>query len=205
MIETRIHGIFSTPVYSSSIDRKLSKEENRFINDKKIQTYKNTGNFTSKDNYILENKVFKKLKKEIDLKVKDYFEKIICTKNKVIPYITQSWLNYTKENEYHHTHEHPNSILSGVFYINAKKDSDKIMFFNKRYEHIFLEVEKYNQFNSSNWWFSVESGQIILFPSHLTHCVETKKGDNTRISLAFNVFIKGTLGNNMQLTELILK
>ncbi len=34
--------------------------------------------------------------------------------------------------------------------------------------------------------------------------VETKQGDNTRISLAFNVFIKGTVGNNKELTELIL-
>jgi hypothetical protein len=34
--------------------------------------------------------------------------------------------------------------------------------------------------------------------------VETKQGDNTRISLAFNVFIKGTVGNNKQLTELVL-
>jgi len=34
--------------------------------------------------------------------------------------------------------------------------------------------------------------------------VETKEGNNTRISLAFNVFIKGKIGNNKQLTELIL-
>jgi hypothetical protein len=34
--------------------------------------------------------------------------------------------------------------------------------------------------------------------------VETKQGDNTRISLAFNVFIKGKVGINKQLTELIL-
>jgi hypothetical protein len=34
--------------------------------------------------------------------------------------------------------------------------------------------------------------------------VETKEGDNTRVSLAFNVFIKGTIGNNKELTELKL-
>jgi hypothetical protein len=34
--------------------------------------------------------------------------------------------------------------------------------------------------------------------------VETKEGTNTRISLAFNVFIKGKVGNNKGLTELIL-
>jgi len=34
--------------------------------------------------------------------------------------------------------------------------------------------------------------------------VETKKGTNTRISLSFNTFIKGVLGNNKRLTELTL-
>jgi hypothetical protein len=34
--------------------------------------------------------------------------------------------------------------------------------------------------------------------------VENKEGTNTRISLAFNVFIKGKIGNNKNLTELII-
>ena len=35
--------------------------------------------------------------------------------NKIVqPYITQSWLNTTNQNEAHHQHEHPNSFLSGV-------------------------------------------------------------------------------------------
>jgi hypothetical protein len=34
--------------------------------------------------------------------------------------------------------------------------------------------------------------------------VETKEGDNTRVSLAFNVFVEGKIGDNKSLTELIL-
>lgn len=62
-----------------------------------------------------------------------------------------------------------------------------------------------NLWNSTSWWFPVKTGDIIIFPSSLTHAVETKQGDNTRTSLAFNVFIKGTIGNNKSLTELHLK
>ena len=43
-----------------------------------------------------------------------------------------------------------------------------------------------------------------MFPSSTIHQVETKQGNNTRISLAFNTFYKGTLGSNGTLTELIL-
>ena len=75
---------------------------------------------------------------------------------------------------------------------------------NDNYKTIKLEIKDWNMWNSESWWFSVKTGDVILFPSSLTHMVETKEGDNTRISLSFNVFIKGTVGNNKNLTELHL-
>ena len=39
-------------------------------------------------------------------------------------------------------------------------------------------------------------------PSTTVHKVKTKKDSNERISLAFNTFIKGTLGHAKELTEL---
>jgi hypothetical protein len=94
--------------------------------------------------------------------------------------------------------------VSGVLYINSDEQNDKIKFFNDSYRTLRLELKEYNIWNSKSWWFPVKTGDIILFPSSLTHMVETKQGTNTRISLAFNVFIKGTIGNNKSLTELIL-
>ena len=204
MIESNINGIFPTPIYISKLNREITNKELLFINKTKLDVYKNQGNTTSNDNYILNNKSFINLKKEIDLKIQDYFDKVICPDNNITPYITQSWLNYTETNQYHHKHQHSNSLVSGVFYINCHEEHDKIKFFNDKYQTIKLEVKDYNIWNSETWWFSVKTGDVILFPSSLTHMVETKQGDNTRISLAFNVFIKGTVGDNKQLTELIL-
>jgi uncharacterized protein (TIGR02466 family) len=203
-MEATINGIFPTPVYISKLNRELNKKELLFIDKTKLDTYKNEGNTTSKDNYILYNKEFKDLKEELDLKVQDYFNKVISPANNITPYITQSWLNYTETNQYHHKHEHPNSLVSGVFYINCHQEHDKIKFFNNTYKTIKPEVKDWNIWNSESWWFTVKTGDIILFPSSLTHMVETNQGDNTRISLAFNVFIKGTFGSNENLTELVL-
>ena len=204
MIESSINGIFPTPIYIPKLNREISIEELSFINKNKLDVYKNEGNTTSNDNYILNNKEFKNLKEELDLRVQDYFAKIISPVNNIEHYITQSWLNYTETNQYHHKHEHPNSLVSGVLYINCHEEYDKIKFFNDKYKIIKLEVKEWNLWNSESWWFAVKTGDIILFPSSLTHMVETKQGTNTRISLAFNVFIKGTVGNNKSLTELIL-
>jgi uncharacterized protein (TIGR02466 family) len=203
-MEATINGIFPTPIYISKIDREFTKKELSFIDKSKLDTFNNEGNTTSNDNYILNNKEFKNLKTELDLIVKDYFDKVISPSNNITPCITQSWLNYTETNQYHHKHAHANSLVSGVFYINSNEEHDKIKFFNDTYKTIRLEVKDWNLYNSESWWFPVKTGDIILFPSSLSHMVETKQGDNTRISLAFNVFVKGTVGNNKQLTELIL-
>jgi uncharacterized protein (TIGR02466 family) len=202
--DATINGIFPTPIYFSKLNRELTNKELSFIDKTKSNCNKNEGNITSNDNYILNNKLFKDLKTDLDLRIKDYFKKVISPKDVITPYITQSWLNYTETNQYHHKHAHPNSLVSGVFYINCHEEHDKIKFFNDRYQTIKPEVKDYNIWNSETWWFSVKTGDVILFPSSLTHMVETKQGTNTRISLAFNVFIKGTLGNNKSLTELIL-
>jgi len=204
MIESIVNGIFPTPIYMSKLDRDLTKKELSFINKIKLDFYKNEGNITSNDNYILNQKVFSKLKEDLDLRVQDYFNKVLSTTDAIIPFITQSWLNYTETNQYHHKHQHPNSLVSGVFYINCNKEFDKIKFFNDKYYTIKPEIKEWNLWNSQSWWFPVNTGDIILFPSSLTHMVEAKQGDNTRISLAFNVFIKGTVGNNKNLTELVL-
>ena len=205
MIKSTINGIFPTPIYMSKLDRELTNKELSFIDKTKLDVYKNEGNTTSNDNYILNNKTFKNLKEDLDLRVKDYFEKVISPTDSITPYITQSWLNYTEKNQYHHKHVHPNSLVSGVFYINCDKEHDKIKFFNDKFQTIKPEIKDWNIWNSETWWFSVKTGDIILFPSSLFHMVENKKGANTRISLAFNVFVKGSIGSNKNLEELILK
>ena len=199
-----IHNLFPTPIYMTEIERPLNKKELLFIDKIKSDTYKNEGNTTSNNNYILEKKQFSKLKLDLDLIVKDYFDRIISTRDNIKPYITQSWLNYTNENQYHHLHAHPNSIISGVFYINADDKFDKIKFFKEKYQTIKFNIKEWNSWNSDSWWFSVKTGDIILFPSSLTHMVENKQGKNIRTSLSFNVFVKGKFGSNKDLTELIL-
>jgi uncharacterized protein (TIGR02466 family) len=204
-MEANIKGIFPTPIYISKLNRELTQLELKFIDKNKKNSYKNASNITSNNTHILNEKPFVNIKKELELKVQDYFNKVISTTNNIAPYITQSWLNYTETNQYHHKHEHPNSLISGVFYINCDEEFDKIKFYKKdTYSVIKPEVKDWNIWNSETWWFSVKTGDVILFPSSLTHMVETKQGDNTRISLAFNVFIKGTIGDSKNLTELII-
>ena len=205
MNEPVIYSIFPTPIYTTKIDRKFTKQELQFVKEQKNHCKNNTGNINTKDTYILNKKQFKNIKKFLNQCCKDYLKRVICPKNNIELYITQSWLNYTEENQFHHQHAHPNSVVSGVLYFNCNKDNDKIKFTNpKGYLQLKPQINEYNIWNSDTWWFPLETGKLIMFPSSTIHQVDTKKGNNTRISLAFNTFYKGAIGSNNNLTELIL-
>ena len=206
MSDPVIHSIFPTPIYTTKIDRGFTKQELQFVNEQKEHCSKNNGNINTKDSYILNRKQFKNIKKFLDKCCKDYLDTIICPKNNIEIYITQSWLNYTEANQYHHQHAHPNSVVSGVFYFDSDIKNDKILFTKGGYQQISpkIDKEKFNLWNSSTWFFPVETGNLFMFPSSTIHQVETKQGNNTRISLAFNTFYKGSVGSDSELTELIL-
>jgi uncharacterized protein (TIGR02466 family) len=202
--QTGIEGIFPTPVSFYNFERKFTKEEDKFFKEQSKDCVKNDGNFTTKNNYILDCDEMKSIKENMLECVGDFLYNILCVdKEKVKPYITQSWLNYTTEGQYHHQHRHQNSLISGVFYVDTCEE-DKIKFFDTSFKQIKIESLNYNLFNSLSWWFPTKKYTVLLFPSHLSHMVEMKKESNTRISLAFNTFISGTIGSNLQLSELKL-
>jgi uncharacterized protein (TIGR02466 family) len=203
-----IHTAFPTPVYIVKRDLELSPKDDKDIEDIiKGGLRSNSGNSTSSNSYIFDDKL-KKIKQFCEQQIAIYVKEVINPKEDLDFYITQSWLNITKPGETHHSHFHRNSIISGVFYISTEED-DKITFSdpNAKIKIIIdLATKEYNLWNSITWFFPVNNNELVLFPSWLNHEVEpNKKATTDRISLSFNTFVRGTLGNQKDLTELILK
>jgi uncharacterized protein (TIGR02466 family) len=165
----------------------------------------NDGNTSSEDKYLLKQKKLLNLRQFIEKALHEYFMATYCPKNDAHLKITQSWLNWTKPGQYHHKHAHPNSLISGVYYINAHKHSDKIFFYRDGYQHIKFPPVEWNPYNSESWWYPVGTGDLVLFPSSLTHMVQPVEGEDTRISLAFNTFPIGVIGDENELTALRLE
>jgi len=197
-----IENLFPTPIGFYELDKPLLDKEIRFIKD--LETRTNEGNTTSLDNYLLKSKEMKRIAAFIDKSVQDYFQAVYAPKHEVKPYVTQSWSNYTNKGQFHHKHAHPNSFISGVFYVAADPAKDRIFFYKDKYEPIKVKTESWNSWNSDSWWFEVGTGKVVLFPSNLTHMVETVKAEDTRISIAFNTFLEGVIGDSQNLTELLL-
>jgi uncharacterized protein (TIGR02466 family) len=198
-----ISPLFPIPLITSNIGRLPTQDEMIRVNYHKQYTNKNLGNLTSDNKNILKDE-FPEIAAYIKDAIDQYVNIILCPEHKVEFYITQSWLNYTEPGDMHQRHAHPNSILSGVFYFKAEEGKDKIHFFNDYYRQIVIPSKKWNQFNNLSWWSPVKTGDLVMFPSSLVHMVEPTESSETRISLAFNVFAKGYLGDETALTALHL-
>ena len=125
-----------------------------------------------------------------------------CNSIKVKAYITESWLNFTEKGETHHRHNHPNSFISGVYYVSADENLDRINFVNDRKGALEIVPKEYNDWNCTSYYFGIKSQDIILFPSAIEHFVNPVESTKTRISLAFNSFLKGELGSTNNATYL---
>jgi hypothetical protein len=196
-----LHLLFPTVVMKKQLDITFSKDQlDLFKNTKQV---KNAKNKSSMDNNILDNECMRNIKDILQQSVQQYFSDIMRSPDDIKPYITQSWLNWTKKDESHHSHIHQNSIISGVFYIET--DAEDKIYFNNHVPNTFkIQPTEYNELNSAVWWLETKKMSLLLFPSHLNHEVYVKKNNTTRISLAFNTFVTGYLGAKDQLNYLKL-
>lgn len=195
--------IFPVPIQFNQFNRKFTTEEIEFVDKCSLDVIKNNNNFTSKNFYVLKHPSMKEIKNFLDFNIQHWVETIDRPSSKINSYITQSWFNYTYKGGDHFLHTHPNSFISGVFYINADRNHDTITFVKSGSRELVLFTKDYNSYNSTSYKFNVGSSDLVLFPSTLKHHVEKTSGDHVRISLAFNVFHEGILGNDADLTELI--
>ena len=202
MNNTRIMDLFPTPLYINNIDAPLiNQQKDYLLNLPKIQ---NTGNLRSESGYIFEYPLFAELKKTINKHIKEYIN-IVYPNSNLDVYITQSWANYTEPNQWHHKHSHPNSFISGVFYVNAIKNEDMIKFYKDLPFIYQINHNQPNNYNSGDVAILIESGDLVLFPSNFQHNVPPTTSKETRISISFNTFIRGNLGDENSSTALYLK
>jgi uncharacterized protein (TIGR02466 family) len=194
--------LFPTPLYINHInDPLINQQKNYLLNLPKVL---NMGNLRSESGYIFEYPLFAELKKTINEHIKEYVN-IVYPNSNLNVYITQSWANYTEPNEYHHKHSHPNSFISGVFYVNAIKNEDMIKFYKDLPPAFQINHKQSNNYNSQDVAILVETGDLVLFPSNFQHNVPLTTSKETRISIAFNTFIKGNIGDENASTALYLR
>ena len=111
--------------------------------------------------------------------------------------ITDMWANVLKPGEMHPPHTHSNNFLSGVWYLESD-GSAGIFFKDPRGEADVIVPRKSvaNIDNSSIVSFVSMTNRAIIFPAWFQHWVPINRSKKNRISISWNIQIKGQLGEH---------
>lgn len=191
-----IHNLWPTPIYKNNFE--VKKE---WLNFSEVIEYENTSvnnGSISIDRYIL-NKL-PDLKKEIEIHCFNYTKKFLKIKNNANFYMQNSWILKHKKNNWAQAHYHTGSLISGVYYLDVPKNSGNIVFqrmssyVNLFHSTINIEYDELNYINDDMQNFTIKTGDILLFPSHVMHKVRANLSNFDRYSVGFNFFVKGKFG-----------
>ena len=207
MTPTNVLNLFPIPVLVYTLDRNLTGDEIGVIERTREDIIPNTGNRSSKNSYVLDDGGMEGFRAELTSILNNAFQSIEKPGSICSLYITQSWVNYTKDTEFHHLHTHANSLYSAVVYLKTAP-GDCIEFFRMKKTDIVgqleLSAKDYNEYNCLSWKLPVQPGTVVIFPSSLSHGVPPVNHQEERISLSFNSFIRGDLGRDENNSRLVL-
>jgi uncharacterized protein (TIGR02466 family) len=195
--DINISNWFTTPVsykFLTEIDNNKIKEYSytlkEYCDGNKIS---NHGGWQSKNLNINENEEIKKLTIEIT-KESFNFLKIFSMKKEYNLYFENIWININKKGDFNTPHIHPNSFISGVYYVNCNEQSGRIIFENPCQPFdCFMnseQIETINSYNAGKAFHIPQKNKLVLFPSYLNHYVEPNRNTEDRISLSFNLSLK---------------
>lgn len=216
-INAEILNFFPVPVYKSTLSFDFTDKQKAFIekNVKKqnLEPPNIGGNAVSSNDRVLDNRVMKSIKSDVQKHIDNFLEIVYKPTDDYRLEITQSWLSITKKGQSHHMHHHANSIASGVIYISTaekdainflRKNGKQASFFSENSRlHLPTKGETYH--NAYSYTVPVKKLDILIFPSQLEHQVSVVKEDVSRISLAFNTFVSGSIGLKGSYTLLEVK
>lgn len=102
--------------------------------------------------------------------------------------ISDIWANVNEEGGFNYPHNHPRSILSGVYYVKAKPNQGGFRIDREDNAQYYLpkNISSPTFFNMTNWIYPTETGMILIFPSWLRHGVLENETNEYRISISFN-------------------
>lgn len=100
--------------------------------------------------------------------------------------MSDSWMNITRRENFHHSHIHAHHSLSGVFYHKISKEMGGITFRNPN-QMISNMMFPEGPMSPNMITIVPDEGTLLLFPSWLQHHTQKNDTDEERITISFNI------------------
>ena len=198
--------VFPSAVSIENIGRAFTQEETEICDQEYKVAMHNIGNMMGSDQYVLNRPELSDIRQFIQQRLDAYLHEVYAPHNDLEIYITQSWFSWLAPGQHFHEHQHQNSLVSGCLYFNADRNQDALILHKKEFQQIYIPTapENTNLWNAQMANIPVATGDIVLFPSKITHSVAPTQGKHLRTTLAFNSFIKGNIREGLHLLDLAL-
>jgi uncharacterized protein (TIGR02466 family) len=136
--------------------------------------------------------VFRRLVKELDKHAESFAKSLHWDLRGQKPVCDSLWVNIMPEGGSHTSHIHPNSVLSGTYYVRVPKGSGPIVFEDPRLAMMMAAPPKRPRLPrqlQSHISELPEEGTVLLWESWLRHEVPLNRAEGDRISVSFNYVI----------------
>lgn len=105
--------------------------------------------------------------------------------------ISDCYLEVAHQGAIYAPHEHSNCLFSGTFFISYDKEAHSYLKFKRNtisntYPIMMLPYSTMTAFNLQEATIPYAAGDVVIYPSNLTHGFDSNPTDN-RIALTFNV------------------
>jgi uncharacterized protein (TIGR02466 family) len=100
-------------------------------------------------------------------------------------FINNMWANHVVKGEYLFPHNHPNSMLSGAYYIESDHPEDVIKFYDNPM-NMLPAPDEYTSLSYDYCAYRCQPGRLILFKSDFIHGCPALKGES-KIVMSFNI------------------
>jgi len=192
-----INNLLPVPFYEFQCNENLI--DKIYNQAEKEDFHLNTNNKITKNNFYHEE-LFKWLDECFEQVRKIYYIDSITLK------IVNCWVNKSKKLEYHHVHNHPNTIVSGILYLTTHSSGETVFYHPNPWKSIgndhtmqIIESDKmlHKDPNTLTSMITPVKGKLILFPSSIIHGTRPNKDPHTRYTLGINAYPSGSLSWNL--------
>lgn len=186
-----ITELFSTPVYEGMAPTNRIAVHGAEVDNALLKSEMLATAFTDGGDHFISDPTFSRnILKDCDMKSLETFigvhvDKYVDSLNDFMldPKISTAWLTLTEPGKHTQAHNHNPHQISGVYYHKVPEGSGDLVLHEP---NGLIGTSRFIA-RPNRMYVQPQAGKIVLFPSWLSHHVETNCSNASRISLAFNV------------------